>query len=125
MVCDDFNLPLAQLRFRSKGSAGGQKGLADVIRVLGGEEVARLRIGIGGAPPGWDAADYVLGKFTRQEQSEIDETTVRAAEAVETWGRPRHAILHESIQLADTQRPGQKKTSGQLAKIPQPRQITS
>lgn len=85
VVCDDFNLPLAKLRFRSQGSAGGQKGLDDIIRRLGSQQFARLRIGIGTVPPAWDAADYVLGKFNRSEQTVIADAIARAAEAVECW----------------------------------------
>ena len=79
VVCDDFNLPLARLRFRSQGSAGGQKGLDDIIRRLGTQEIARLRIGIGPVPPAWDAADFVLGKFNRSEQTVIEDAIVLAA----------------------------------------------
>src|SRR5262245_21749103 len=61
VVCDDFNLPLGKLRFRREGSAGGQNGLADVIRRLGTEQFARLRLGIGPVPERWNAADFVLG----------------------------------------------------------------
>jgi PTH1 family peptidyl-tRNA hydrolase len=85
VVCDDFYLPLAKLRFRIQGSAGGQKGLDDILRRLGTQEVARLRIGIGPVPAAWDAADYVLGKFNRSEQTVIVEAIALAAEAVECW----------------------------------------
>jgi PTH1 family peptidyl-tRNA hydrolase len=87
IVCDDFNLPLAKLRFRAKGSAGGQKGLEDIIRCLGGDEFPRLRIGIGPVPPGRDPADFVLGRFTDEEGREIEPTVVRASDAVGDWIR--------------------------------------
>ena len=87
VICDDLNLPLAKLRFRARGSAGGQKGLANIIRELGTEEFARLRIGIGAPPDGWDATDYVLSKFARQEVPEVEEAVRRAAEAVAVWAR--------------------------------------
>jgi PTH1 family peptidyl-tRNA hydrolase len=87
VVCDDFNLELARLRMRAGGSAGGQKGLADIIRKLATEEFQRLRIGIGRPPEQMDAADFVLSKFKRGEQKSMDEAILRAAEGVELWIR--------------------------------------
>jgi PTH1 family peptidyl-tRNA hydrolase len=87
VVCDDFNLPLARLRVRVKGSSGGQKGLDDIIRALGTDEVPRLRVGIGAPPDGWDPANYVLGKFSRQELADVEQVVVRAADAVVEWAR--------------------------------------
>ncbi|HZZ73264.1 MAG TPA: aminoacyl-tRNA hydrolase [Pirellulales bacterium] len=85
VVCDDFQLPLAKLRIRPQGSAGGQKGLADVIRRLGTEQIPRLRIGVGDLPSGWDPADFVLGRFTKAQQPEAEVSFQLAADAVELW----------------------------------------
>ena len=85
VVCDDFNLPLGKLRFRRDGSAGGQNGLADVIRRLGTEEFARLRLGIGPVPEDWDPVDFVLGKFTAAERDTIDEIMAQAVDGAECW----------------------------------------
>jgi peptidyl-tRNA hydrolase, PTH1 family len=85
VVCDDFNLPLGKLRLRSQGTAGGQRGLEDIIKRLGSEEFSRLRIGIGPVPDAWDAADFVLGRFGPSDRAMIDETIEKAAEAVECW----------------------------------------
>jgi PTH1 family peptidyl-tRNA hydrolase len=87
VVCDDLNLPVAKLRLRASGSAGGQKGLDDIIRRLGSDEFARLRIGIGAPPPGWDWARYVLGKFGQEEIVDVEMAVARAAEAVVVWAR--------------------------------------
>lgn len=87
VVCDDFHLPLAKLRFRAAGSSGGQKGLADIIRCLGTEEFSRLRIGVGEPPANWDAADFVLGKFTKQELPVVGVAVAEAAQAVVEWAR--------------------------------------
>ena len=85
VVCDDFNLPLGKLRLRSSGSAGGQKGLEDIIKRLGTDEFSRLRIGIGPVPDSWDAADFVLGKFGPSDKPIVDESIDRAVDAVECW----------------------------------------
>jgi PTH1 family peptidyl-tRNA hydrolase len=85
VVCDDFNLPLAKLRFRAKGSSGGQKGLADVIRSFGTDEFPRLRFGIGEVPAGWDAMDYVLSKFRKEDLAEVEPAIWRAADGLEMW----------------------------------------
>jgi PTH1 family peptidyl-tRNA hydrolase len=87
VLCDDLNLPLGKLRIRAGGSSGGQKGLEDIIRRLGSEAFPRLRVGIGTPPPGWDAADFVLARFTAEEQPLIDEAVQRAADAVVVWAR--------------------------------------
>jgi PTH1 family peptidyl-tRNA hydrolase len=85
VVCDDISLPLGKLRIRQKGSAGGQKGLNSILQSLGTQQVARLRIGVGEPPSGWDAADYVLGKFRTSELTIVDDAVTTACEAVETW----------------------------------------
>jgi PTH1 family peptidyl-tRNA hydrolase len=85
VVCDDFNLPLAKIRLRAKGSAGGQRGLDDTIRRLGTEEVPRLRIGIGAPPPGRDVAGYVLSKFNSEELPQITSSIQQAADAAASW----------------------------------------
>jgi PTH1 family peptidyl-tRNA hydrolase len=85
VVCDDWNLPLGKLRIRASGSAGGQKGLQDILKRLGTEDVSRLRIGIDSVPANWDAADYVLSRFTAAERAEMDIARQRAADAVTTW----------------------------------------
>lgn len=85
VICDDLNLKVGQLRLRASGSAGGQKGLSSIIQVCGSERVPRLRIGIGRPPERMDAADYVLGKFRKDELPTIDTSIREAARGVEIW----------------------------------------
>jgi PTH1 family peptidyl-tRNA hydrolase len=85
VVGDDFNLPLGTLRARSQGSAGGQKGLKNIIERLGSMEIPRLRIGIGPVPGEWDPADFVLSRFSADERPVILDAMDRAADGVECW----------------------------------------
>jgi peptidyl-tRNA hydrolase, PTH1 family len=85
IIGDDLSLPLGKLRVRPQGSAGGQKGLADILAELGSQSVARLRIGIDACPEHWDAADYVLSRFRLEELPEIQLAVQRACSAVEAW----------------------------------------
>ncbi len=87
VVCDDLSLPLGKLRMRASGSAGGQKGLNDILRVVGNQAVPRLRVGINPAPPRWDVADYVLGRFASDERPTVDQAIVEATEAVGLWAK--------------------------------------
>lgn len=84
VILDDVSLPVGQLRIRKKGSAGGHNGLKNIIAHLGHDTFVRIRIGVGEKPPGWDLADYVLGRFSGPERKLEDEAADRAAEAVRT-----------------------------------------
>ncbi len=85
VVCDDLNLQTGRLRLRRSGSAGGQKGLKNIIEQLGTGDFGRLRIGIGQPPGRMDATDYVLGRFRADEVETIDQAVAQAANAVESW----------------------------------------
>ncbi len=83
VLCDDINLEVGQLRVRPKGSAGGHNGLKNIILHLGTQEFTRIRIGVGEKPEGWDLADYVLGRFTKEENEILRETLGRVSKACE------------------------------------------
>jgi PTH1 family peptidyl-tRNA hydrolase len=84
IVLDDLALPLGKIRLRAGGSAGGHNGLTSVIAEMGGEDMARLRIGIEWVS-GAKAVGHVLGKFTVEERKLMDQAAARAADAVECW----------------------------------------
>lgn len=86
VVCDDFNLPLGKLRFRARGTHGGQNGLRDIQQHLGTQEYARLRIGVG-SPEEGEAVDHVLGKFRPSERSIMEEALAHAVQGVVLWAR--------------------------------------
>ena len=85
VVCDDFHLPVGTIRFRARGSAAGQKGLASILQRLGTEEISRLRIGVGPLPAGWDAAAYVLSRFADDEKEPVRATVTTAVEGITCW----------------------------------------
>lgn len=84
VVLDDMDLEPGRIRIRTKGSAGGHNGLADIIEKLGTENFGRLRIGIGQSGRE-DAIDFVLDKPTKAERLSLDEAVEKAREAVLCW----------------------------------------
>lgn len=82
VVYDEIALPLGRLRLRLKGSSGGQNGMRSILEHFGTQEVPRLRIGIGPQPERVDATDFVLGRFSKAEESALGLVLDRAADAV-------------------------------------------
>ena len=86
VVCDDLDLPLARLRLRTRGAAGGQHGLESTIRLLGTNAFARLKIGIGRPTHGRDEnVDFLLSAPRGEERIELDTTIAIAADAALAW----------------------------------------
>jgi PTH1 family peptidyl-tRNA hydrolase len=85
VIYDDLDLPLGRLRMRAQGSAGGHNGMKSIIKYLGTDVVARLRIGIGAVPDGMEGVDYVLSRFNDSEQAAMLEAYSGAAAAVLSW----------------------------------------
>ena len=87
VVYDDLDLSSATLRVRSKGGSGGHRGMTDIIRKLGKQEFPRIRFGIGRPPGRMDPADYVLQRFSADEEPAIAEAVEHTLAAIETWLR--------------------------------------
>jgi peptidyl-tRNA hydrolase, PTH1 family len=85
VVVDDTNLELGRLRARAAGSAGGHNGLKSLLELLGTEDFARLRVGVGRGDARRDLADHVLTKFDPQERPDVVEAVGRAADAAELF----------------------------------------
>ena len=81
VIYDDINLAPGKLRIRPKGSAGGHNGIKNIIAHLGTQVFPRIRIGVGEKPKGWDLADYVLGRFSKEEEPVVREALEKAAKA--------------------------------------------
>src|SRR5262249_8615655 len=82
VIADEAQLPLAKLRTRATGSAGGHNGLKSIIEHLG-PDFARLRVGVGRGDDRRDLADHVLARFERDEAEAVERMTARAADAAE------------------------------------------
>ena len=82
VIYDDVSLALGEIRIREKGSAGGQKGMKDIIAQLGTDAFVRVRIGIDPKPDGWNLADYVLSRFQQKEHEAMIEGVTKAGDAV-------------------------------------------
>ncbi len=85
VVFDDLDLDTGVLRLRPKGSGGTHNGMNDIISVLGRNDFARLRIGIGNDFARGYQVDYVLGKWTRQEEKIMLDNIPTAVEMIKSF----------------------------------------
>jgi peptidyl-tRNA hydrolase, PTH1 family len=84
VILDDMDLECGKVRLRAKGSAGGHKGLIDILSKLGTEEINRLRVGIGRSGFG-DTVNYVLGEPSAEEKKLLEQAIERAKDAAACW----------------------------------------
>lgn len=82
VIVDDIALPFGAIRIRLKGSSAGHNGLKDIENQLQSSKYPRLRFGIGDNYSRGRQADYVLGKFTSDEQAELPIFVEKSAEAI-------------------------------------------
>ena len=82
VIFDDISLPVGRIRVRRDGSAGGHNGIKSIIQSLGTDQFPRVKVGVGGKPhPEYDLADWVLSKFSAQEEKDLAPAMANAAEA--------------------------------------------
>lgn len=87
VIYDDISLDVGFLRIRKKGSAGGHNGMKSIIAHLGTEDFPRVKVGIGEKRPGQDLADYVLGRFPKEDLEALKKVLedVKKAIALMVW----------------------------------------
>lgn len=83
LLFDDISLLPGKIRIRSKGSAGGHNGVKNIIYLSGKDTFPRVKLGVGHKPPEWDLADWVLGRFSEEDQKRMEEAVQNAVSAVE------------------------------------------
>jgi PTH1 family peptidyl-tRNA hydrolase len=97
LVYDELAIPWGSLRLRPDGSAAGHNGVQDVIDKIGTREFPRVRLGV---HPGYQlvqgaGADYLLSRFSRQQNETLEEFIGFAADATES-------IIAEGVSLSMT-----------------------
>ena len=81
IVCDDLNLYFGNIKIKSKGNSGGHNGLKDIEKFLGNSNYSRIRIGISNNK-NVSMTDYVLGKWTAEEELKIPLLTNKSIEVI-------------------------------------------
>lgn len=85
VVVDDVALDPGRARLRGGGSSGGHNGLKSIEAVLGTQDYARLRLGVGAKPPGMDLADWVLSPPPPEDRAAIMEILPELIDCIGMW----------------------------------------
>ena len=85
VISDDLNIPFGTLRLRKNGSAGGHNGLTNINELLGTQDYARIRVGIGNEFGRGQQIGYVLGELAEEEMEQMPQIAQRVIEGVKAW----------------------------------------
>lgn len=85
IITDDINLKFGTIRLKTKGSDGGHNGLKDIQLQLGTQQYARFRFGIGADFAKGRQIEYVLGQWSPEEESKLEERMERAMELINSF----------------------------------------
>ena len=85
VISDDLNIPFGTVRLRKNGSAGGHNGLANINELLGTQEYARVRMGIGNEFGRGHQIDYVLGELSDEEMEQMPELCKKVIEGIKAF----------------------------------------
>lgn len=86
VLVDDLALPFGTLRLKAKGNHGGHNGLRNISEVLGTDNYARLRFGIGNNFHPGRQVDFVLSEWSPEEQKQLDEKIDTCIEIIQSYG---------------------------------------
>lgn len=100
VIFDDISLDVGKIRIREKGSHGGHNGMKSIISLLGNDNIARIKVGVGAKPhPEYDLADWVLSKFPKSDTTNLEkalDTSVKATLEIITRGISSAQNLYNS-----------------------------
>ncbi len=85
VISDDLNIPFGTLRMRKNGSAGGHNGLTNINELLGTQNYARIRVGIGNEFGKGHQVDYVLGALSKEEMEQMKEISERCISGLKAY----------------------------------------
>ena len=85
VISDDLNIPFGTVRLRKNGSAGGHNGLTNINELLGTQEYARIRMGIGNDFGRGHQVDYVLGELSDEEKELMPELSKKVVEGIKAF----------------------------------------
>ena len=93
VIYDDIDLDVGKIRIRKKGSGGTHNGMRSIVKCLGSGDFPRVRVGVSKPMKGQDLADFVLSRFRKEEQADLEIGLEKAYKAVE-------AMIKENVDIA-------------------------
>lgn len=110
VVQDDLDSPFGLMRLKMGGRHGGQNGLRDIIRLLGSQNFARLKLGISRPPAGRDPADWVMSRWAAEEKAMLEQLLPLAVDAAQAWvleglSEAQSRFNSTDLRLAETPAP--------------------